>query len=103
MEGSPSPITSQRKKKGKSLAETEVEILCELNKTENLDLWQRICHSVTVKYEEMDALCKGKGIKMSKKDLMAFLDNQGIIFSLPEVPNAVNGPRRVRVSRKKRK
>jgi len=96
---------TQQKSKGKaprkSLGEIEVEILCAINKNEHLDLWQRITHSVVVKYEEMDALCKANGIKISKKDLMTVLDGQGIAYALPEAPNAAKGPRRVRKRKRK--
>ena len=85
----------------KSLGEIEVEILCAMDKEENLDLFHRISHCVMVKYEEFDALCKANEIKISRKDLMAILDGQGIAYSLPEVVNAKHGPRRVR--RKKRR
>lgn len=83
------------------MEEKTVEMLCALNKDENLDLFHRITHNVTVKYEEMDALCKANGIKMSKSNLKDVLDDQGITYSLPEPPNAVRGPRRAKRKRRK--
>ena len=81
----------------------ETDILTLIGRDENAHLWRRISHSVPVQYAEIEALCKGNAVNITKQDLRALLDRQGIVYVMPDAPsNAKKGIRRVKRRKKKR-
>lgn len=69
------------------------------------DLMLKISTFQTMKFEDMEHLCWKNKIKISKKGLQKFLDEQGICFSLPENDDngkKKGGPRRVRRGRRRK-
>ena len=92
---------SKSPKKKKTIDEIERDLINVIANDDELLL--RIATFQTLKFEEMQSLCKEKEIIISNVNLKKFLDEQGICFKLPEDPNAPKGgPRRVRRKRKRK-
>eukprot|EP01083_Nonionella_stella_P183428 662890_1 len=89
----------EAKNKKKTSTEIELDMINAIAKDDELFL--KISTFSAVRFEEIAELMKRNEIKISKMNLQKFMDAQGISFVLPEDPNAVKGPRRVR--RRKRK
>lgn len=94
-----------QKKNQKPTKKTRIEIEEDIIKfiQSNDDLLLRIATLTAIKFEEIESFCKSNHIKISKKNLQTFLDEQGICFILPQNENAVHGPRRCGRRRKRGK
>eukprot|EP01084_Bolivina_argentea_P045888 84459_1 len=93
-------INKNKINKKKTKMEIEQNIINLIYK--NNDLLLKIATFNTIKYKEIDNICKQNDIKISKINLQKFLDEQGISFVLPEDVNTIKGPRKPCRKRKKK-